>query len=115
MGSRWRGRRSFASDLTMRDPRYSVALLDWLACAAGGRDEPAARAAREVGDPVVFAGASGHVLDFDDTYLPGLAHLSAPTAPAALVVAAELGRTVAEALEAFAAGFEAMGAVARAS
>ena len=27
----------------------------------------------------------GHVLDFDDTYLPGIAHLSAPVAPAALV------------------------------
>ena len=33
----------------MGDPRYSVALLDWLACAAGGRDEPATRAARAAG------------------------------------------------------------------
>jgi 2-methylcitrate dehydratase PrpD len=99
----------------MSDPRYSIALLDWLACAAGGRDEPAARAARELGDPVVFAGTSGHVLDFDDTYLPGIAHLSAPTAPAALVVAAELGLSAGEALAAFARGFEAMAAVARAS
>jgi 2-methylcitrate dehydratase PrpD len=99
----------------MGDPRYSIALLDWLACAAGGRDEPAARAARELGDPVVLAGTAGHVLDFDDTYLPGIAHLSAPTAPAALVVAAELGRSAADALAAFADGFEAMAAVARAS
>jgi 2-methylcitrate dehydratase PrpD len=99
----------------MGDPRYSTALLDWLACAAGGRDEPATRAARAYGDPVVLAGTSGHVLDFDDTYLPGVAHLSAPTAPAALVVAAELGLTVGEALAAFARGFEAMAAVARAS
>jgi 2-methylcitrate dehydratase PrpD len=99
----------------MRDQRYATALLDWLACAAGGRQEPAARAARELGDPVVFAGTAGHVLDFDDTYLPGIAHLSAPTAPAALVVAAELGLSVAEALDAFAEGFEAMGALARAS
>jgi 2-methylcitrate dehydratase PrpD len=99
----------------MGDPRYSTALLDWLACAAGGRDEPATRAARAYGDPVVLAGTSGHVLDFDDTYLPGIAHLSAPTAPAALVVAAELGRTVGDALAAFARGFEAMAAVARAS
>ena len=88
----------------MGDPRYSTALLDWLACAAGGRDEPAARAARALGDPVVLAGTAGHVLDFDDTYLPGIAHLSAPTAPAALVVAAELGLTVADALAAFADG-----------
>jgi 2-methylcitrate dehydratase PrpD len=99
----------------MGDPRYSTALLDWLACAAGGRDEPATRAARAFGDPVVLAGTSGHVLDFDDTYLPGIAHLSAPTAPAALVVAAELGLSVGEALAAFARGFEAMAAVARAS
>jgi 2-methylcitrate dehydratase PrpD len=99
----------------MGDPRYSIALLDWLACAAGGRDEPATWAARAYGDPVVLAGTSGHVLDFDDTYLPGIAHLSAPTAPAALVVAAELGLTVGDALEAVARGFEAMAAVARAS
>jgi 2-methylcitrate dehydratase PrpD len=101
--------------LNVGDPRYSTALLDWLACAAGGRDEPAARAARELGDPVVLAGTAGHVLDFDDTYLPGIAHLSAPTAPAALVVAAELGRSAADALVAFADGFEAMGVLARAS
>ena len=99
----------------MGDPRYSTALLDWLACAAGGRDEPAARAARAYGDPVVLAGTSGHVLDFDDTYLPGIAHLSAPTAPAALVMAAELGLTAGEALAAFARGVEAMAAMARAS
>jgi 2-methylcitrate dehydratase PrpD len=99
----------------MGDPRYSVALLDWLACAAGGRDEPATRAARAARDPVVLAGTSGHVLDFDDTYLAGIAHLSAPTAPAALVVAAELGLSAGDALEAYARGFEAMGAVARAS
>jgi 2-methylcitrate dehydratase PrpD len=99
----------------MRDPRYATALLDWLACAARGRKEPAARAARELKEPIVFAGTAGHVLDFDDTYLPGIAHLSAPTAPAALVVAAELGLGVGQALDAYAAGFEAMGAVARAS
>jgi 2-methylcitrate dehydratase PrpD len=99
----------------MSDPRYSIALLDWLACAAGGRRQPAVRAARAAADPVVLAGAAGHLLDFDDTYLPGIAHLSAPTAPAALVVAAELGLSAADALEAFAKGFEAMGAVARAS
>jgi 2-methylcitrate dehydratase PrpD len=94
---------------------YATALLDWLACAARGRREPAARAAAELGDPLVFAGTAGHVLDFDDTYLPGIAHLSAPTAPAALVVTAELGRSAGDALAAYAAGFEAMGAVARAS
>jgi 2-methylcitrate dehydratase PrpD len=99
----------------LTDPRYATALLDWLACAARGASEPAAQAARELGDRVVFAGTAGHVLDFDDTYLPGLAHLSAPVAPAALTVAAERGARVADALAAFAAGFEAMGALARAS
>lgn len=98
---------------------YHTALLDWLGCAARGWDEPAARAARGLGDGLherlVAAGTAGHVLDFDDTFLPGLSHLSAPTAPAALVLGAELGSSIADALAAFAAGFEAMGAVARAS
>ena len=94
---------------------YETALLDWLACAARGREEPAARAALALGDPVLHAGTAGHVLDFDDTYLPGIAHLSAPTAPAALVLGAELDRTVGEVLAAYAAGFEAMGALSRAS
>ena len=95
--------------------RYRTAFLDWLACAVRGRDEPAARAAAVVGETVVAAGTAGHVLDFDDTYLPGLAHLSAPSAPAALVTGAEQGRTLGEVLAAYADGFEAMGAVARAS
>jgi 2-methylcitrate dehydratase PrpD len=95
--------------------RYADALLDWLACAAAGRNQPAARAARATGDPVLAAGAAGHVLDFDDTFLPGLAHLSAPTAPVALVLAGELGASVGEALAAYSAGFEAMGALAAAS
>jgi 2-methylcitrate dehydratase PrpD len=98
---------------------HRVALLDWLACASRGADEPAARAARAAGDGlldrVAFAGTAGHVLDFDDTYGPGLAHLSAPTAPAALVLAAHLGRPLADALAAYVDGFEAMGAFARAS
>ena len=38
------------------------------------------------------AATAGHVLDFDDTYLPGIAHLSAPTAPAALVLGAGTAR-----------------------
>jgi 2-methylcitrate dehydratase PrpD len=96
----------------MADERYRIALLDWLACAAGGWDEPAPRAARAGADEVAALGTAGHVLDFDDTWLPGIAHLSAPTAPAALVVAAERGATVAEALDAYAEGFEAMAALA---
>jgi 2-methylcitrate dehydratase PrpD len=101
------------------DAAYRAALLDWLACAAGGREQRAAQAARSAGDGLLertaWLGTAGHVLDFDDTYLPGLAHLSAPTAPAALALAADRGAGVAEALAAYAAGFEAMGALSRAS
>jgi 2-methylcitrate dehydratase PrpD len=64
---------------------------------------------------VAWLAVAGHVLDFDDTYLPGLAHLSAPVAPAALAVAAQRGASVGEMLAAYAAGFEAMGALARAA
>jgi 2-methylcitrate dehydratase PrpD len=94
---------------------YALAFVDWLACAARGRTEPAARAAETLGDPVAYAGVAGHVLDFDDTYLPGIAHLSAPVAPVALVLSAELGRSAGEMLDAYAEGFESMGAIARAS
>src|SRR5205814_1300836 len=83
--------------------------------AVGGREEPASRAARTLGDGlagrVAALGAAGHVLDYDDTHEPSLAHLSAPTAPAALVLGADLGVRLSEVLEAYAAGFEAMGAV----
>src|SRR3954454_19306248 len=94
---------------------YRTAMLDWLSCALAGRSERAARAARALGDDVVWAGTAGHVLDFDDTYAPGLAHLSAPTAPAALVVGASAGASVGEVLEAYAAGFEVMGALSAAN
>jgi 2-methylcitrate dehydratase PrpD len=98
---------------------YPTALTDWLACAIGGSGEPAARAAAAAGDGllerVAALGTAGHVLDFDDTYLPGIAHLSAPVAPAALCAGAEAGATVADVLDGYAAGFEAMGALARAS
>jgi 2-methylcitrate dehydratase PrpD len=93
--------------------------LDWLACAHAGADEPGARAARSVAEGVAghatALGTAGHVLDFDDTFLPGLAHLSAPVAPAALAVAASRGSSVGELLEAYAAGVEAMGALTAAS
>jgi 2-methylcitrate dehydratase PrpD len=100
------------------DARYRVGLMDWLACAFAGREQTAATAARAAGgdltDRVIAAGAAGHVLDFDDTYMPGLAHLTAPVAPAACLLGAEVGASVGDVLDAYAAGFEAMGAVARA-
>lgn len=98
--------------------RYRIALLDWLACASAGSREPAAAAAREVGDGllerVTAAGCAGHVLDYDDTYTPGLVHASAPVAPAVLLLAADLGRDTAAVLDAFAAGWETTAALARA-
>jgi 2-methylcitrate dehydratase PrpD len=97
---------------------HAAALLDWLACAYGGREQRASQAARAAGDGllerVAWLGTAGHVLDFDDTYLPGIAHLSAPTAPAAIAVAAALDLSVGDLLDAHSVGFEAMGALSRA-
>jgi 2-methylcitrate dehydratase PrpD len=103
----------------LRDSRYSVSFIDWLACACAGADERAARAVRASGDDlltrVAFAGTAGHVHDFDDTFSDGVAHISAACAPAALVLAAELGLSLDRALAAYAEGFEAMAALAEAS
>jgi 2-methylcitrate dehydratase PrpD len=105
-------------------------MLDWLACAAGGVDESATRAARAAADGtraaraaaggsldarIIAGGTAGHVLDYDDTYHPGVIHASACAAPAALLLAAELDRPLGDALDAYAAGFEAAAALARAS
>jgi 2-methylcitrate dehydratase PrpD len=102
----------------MSTDAHRLAFLDWLACATRGAIEPAAVAARAAGDGllerVTAVGTAGHVLDFDDTYAPGLAHLSAATAPAALVLAAQRGASVGDALAAHAAGFEAMAVLTRA-
>ena len=99
--------------------RYRASLSDWLACAAGGIPERAPRAMLAAGDGlldrIVVAGAAGHVLDFDDTFEAGIAHVSAACAPAALVVADRLGASLGAMLDAYAAGFEAMAAVAAAS
>jgi 2-methylcitrate dehydratase PrpD len=100
-------------------PSYEIAFTDWLACACGGRDARAALAMRSSGDDlltsVAFAATAGHVLDYDDTFPEGVAHVSAACAPAALVLAAHLGRSLGEMVAAYAEGFEAMAAVAAAS
>lgn len=99
--------------------RYVVPFLDWLACAGGGWDEPAATACRALGDGslerVISVATAGHVLDFDDTYRPGVVHLSAPTAPTALILGAELDRSVADVVAAYSAGFEVMASMSIAS
>jgi len=98
---------------------YTVAFTDWLACACAGKRERAARAVRASGEDlladVAFAATAGHVLDFDDTFSQGVAHVSAATAPAALLLGAHLGLTLTTTLDAYADGFEAMAAVAAAS
>lgn len=100
-------------------PQYALAFTDWLACACAGAGERAALAMRAAGEDlsaeVAFAATAGHVLDYDDTFADGVAHVSAACAPAALVVAAHLGLALGEALEAYAEGFEAMSALAKAS
>ncbi|HYY44170.1 MAG TPA: hypothetical protein VE975_03160, partial [Actinomycetota bacterium] len=59
------------------DPRYAAAFRDWLACAVAGRRERAAQAAASLGADllarIVALGTAGHVLDYDDTFLPGIA------------------------------------------
>jgi 2-methylcitrate dehydratase PrpD len=64
---------------------------------------------------VAFAATAGHVLDFDDTLSDGVAHVSATTAPAALVLGGHLGRSLQAVLDAYAEGYEATAAVASAS
>jgi 2-methylcitrate dehydratase PrpD len=107
-----------AQNATLRSP-YLVAFTDWLACACAGSGERAAAAVRQGGDglldDVAFAGTAGHVLDYDDTFSDGVAHVSATTAPAALMLAAHLELSLDAMLSAYAQGFEAMAAVARAS
>jgi 2-methylcitrate dehydratase PrpD len=102
-----------------REPAYVLAFTDWLACACAGSGERAARAMRAAGDDLIadvaFTGTAGHVLDHDDTFADGVAHVSAACAPAALVVAADLGLTAGAALDAYAEGYEAMAALAAAS
>jgi 2-methylcitrate dehydratase PrpD len=96
--------------------RYRLAFLDWLACAARGvRERPLPLASAGAHDGVVAAGFAGHVLDYDDTYVPGLVHASAAAAPAALLLAAGRGLSLDAALAAYAAGFETTAAIARAS
>ena len=102
----------------------------WRPCVRGGvhrlvgvrvcrRERAAARAIAASGDDlladVAFAATAGHVLDFDDTFSDGVAHVSAATAPAALVLAAHLGLSIGATLAAYAEGFEAMAAIAAAS
>ncbi len=96
-----------------------AALRDWLACAVAGADTATARAAAQLGssldDRLIAAGTAGHVLDFDDTYAPGLSHISAAIGPVVLVLGAEVDATLADGLAAFGRAFEASAAFSRAN
>ena len=101
-----------------------MCLVDWFGVAVAARDEGAAQVVRKVagerkGDAVVLFGAPtdetyaalingtmAHCLDFDDTHVGSLAHLSGPTWAAALAVGT--GRKVkpADILRGFVTGFE---------
>ncbi len=104
---------------------YRLAFSDWLACACGGAGKRAPQAARAafaagagesaLSARIAFAATAGHVLDYDDTLSDGVAHISATTAPVALLLASTRGASLGDALVAFAAGFEATAAVASAS
>lgn len=94
-----------------------------IAVAAARTSDLAAAVARAIGPPTApwpglylgtrdddaFGnGALIHMLDYDDIYDPGHAHLSAATLPAALVAAAEFGASVRSLLSAVALGNEVM-------
>jgi len=101
-------------------------LVDWCGVALGALNEPAAVAVRKVvhswggtgraqvlrGWPTsaplaaLVNGTMAHCLDFDDTHVGALAHLSAPTWAATLALAQQRGSSGEHALAAFAAGFE---------
>lgn len=101
-------------------------LADWVGVAIGARDEPAARAVRATvaawraqgRSPVLFGeattasaaalanGTLAHCLDFDDTHVGSVAHLSAPSWAAALAAGAAHQRDERALLAAFVAAYE---------
>jgi len=104
-------------------------LVDTVGVALGARDEPAGQVARRVaanwgsrGQAQVLLGGKaaaapaalvnatmGHCLDYDDTHVGAVAHLSNPTWNATLAMGLHLGASERDMLAAFIAGFE-MGA-----
>ena len=104
-----------------------LCLADWVGVALGARDEAAAhvvletsRAWRSTGRSAVLLGGTAaapvaalangtlaHCLDFDDTYVKGVTHISAPVWAATLAVGEEVGADEEQLLRAYIAGFEA--------
>jgi 2-methylcitrate dehydratase PrpD len=103
-----------------------MCLVDTVGVALGARDEPAGQVARKVagnwgsrGDAQILLGGKaapaaaalvnatmGHCLDYDDTHVGAVAHLSNPTWNAALAVGLHHGAGERAMLAAFIAGFE---------
>ncbi len=103
-----------------------LCLADWLAVAIGARDEDAGRVVRATvaswksqgrstvlfGEPAAAPmaalanGTLAHCLDFDDTYVPGITHTSAPVWAAVLALGQDRGVDAKAMLEAFLTGFE---------
>ena len=103
-----------------------LCLADWLAVAVGARDEEAGRVVRATvagwnshgrstvlfGRPAAAPmaalanGTLAHCLDFDDTYVPGITHTSAPVWAAVLAAGQAHDADARMMLEAFVTGFE---------
>ena len=119
--SRW----SDVPDSARKEATRSV--LNWVGCALGGSQEPAAvnalEALSEFSGPRVASilgrrerldilhasllnGITSHVLDFDDTHLDTIIHPAGPIAPALLALAERQKVTGAEFLHAFILGVE---------
>ena len=103
-----------------------LCLADWVGVALGAVEEPAARIVHETAGqwrgngratlllggtaaaPIAALanGTAAHCLDFDDTYVKGVTHVSAPVWAATLAVGEETGASEQDMLTAFVAGFE---------
>lgn len=96
---------------------YRYAFTDWLAGAIAGLEYAPVKKLHgsDMMHDVFQTAVSGHYLDFDDTYLPGMVHLSVPVAPAALITGAFHKATVGEVVQAYARGLESMGRFSRAT
>lgn len=101
-----------------------MCLVDWFGVAIAARDEGAAQVIRKVaggrdgpalvlfGPPAdesfaaLINGTMAHCLDFDDTHVGSLAHLSGPTWAATLAVGTAINAAPADMLRGFVTGFE---------
>lgn len=106
--------------------RARLCLADWLGVALGALTEPAARVVHATssgwhsgGRATVLLGGNApapaaalcngtlaHCLDFDDTYVKGITHISAPVWAATLALGEETGASEERMLHAYIAGFE---------